>query len=108
MGDRRSFLRTLGGATAAAAIPGCREDTPVDGWNPEAAVRQATSPVAVLAATYEDDLGDVIRRGLELMEVDVRGLRVVRAPGIGGTTSTCCVRQASVMRCATRAHASST
>lgn len=80
MGDRRSFLRTLGGATAAAAIPGCREDTPVDGWNPEAAVRQATSPVAVLAATYEDDLGDVIRRGLELMEVDVRGLRVVLKP----------------------------
>ena len=80
MADRRSFLRVLGGATAAAALQGCRDEAPVDGWSPEAAVRRPESSVAVLAASYEDDLGDVIRRGLELMQVDVRGLRVVLKP----------------------------
>ncbi|MDH3427930.1 MAG: DUF362 domain-containing protein, partial [Gemmatimonadota bacterium] len=80
MPDRRSFVRTLAGATAASLVSGCREDVSGPRWHASAAVQPQRSTVAVLKGSYEADLGDVIRRGMELMELDVRGLRVVVKP----------------------------
>jgi len=80
MPDRRSFVRLAAGASAASLLPACRDEPTGPRWQASAAVKSERSEVAVLSATYESDLGDVIRRGIELMGLDVRGLRVVLKP----------------------------
>ncbi len=80
MPDRRTFVRTLAGATAASMLPGCRDEPEGPKWHVSAAVRPERSAVSVLSGSYDGELGDVIRRGIELMELDVRGLNVVLKP----------------------------
>ncbi len=81
MTDRRAFVRTVAGATAASMLPGCKQQEPEGPlWEASAAVRSPRSSVAVLSGSYDGELEDVIRRGIELMGLDVRGLRVVLKP----------------------------
>ncbi|TFG65037.1 MAG: DUF362 domain-containing protein, partial [Gemmatimonadales bacterium] len=80
MTDRRTFVRAAAVAAAASMIPGCRRQTEGPLWQASAAVRSPRSSVSVLSGSYDGELSDVIRRGIELMELDVRGLRVVLKP----------------------------
>ncbi|MFQ5529699.1 MAG: DUF362 domain-containing protein [Gemmatimonadota bacterium] len=73
-------MRAVTGAAAASLLPGCRDEPSGPRWHAAAVVKPQRSAVAVLSGSYETDLGDVIRRGIELMELDVRGLSVVVKP----------------------------
>lgn len=75
---RRSFLQSLPVAAAASAIA-CRARP----YDRNAFAPPALSPVAILpAASYAADLADVVRRGLQLVRVDVRGKRVLLKPNM--------------------------
>jgi uncharacterized protein (DUF362 family) len=73
---RRQFLQTLSLAGAAAAC-GRQPYRAADFARPE------RSAVAILPASrYDLDLEDVVRRGLNLLQVDVRGKRVFLKPNL--------------------------
>lgn len=82
MADRRAFLKTAAGAAGGVFLSGCgREKGPAaPAWTPAALVKADRSQVGVLPASYSGDLTDVIGRGIELMGLDVRGLRVAVKP----------------------------
>ncbi len=73
---RRQFLKTL--PIAAASVSACgRPYRRGDFTVPD------RSPMAILpAAAYDDDLSDVISRGLDLLRQDVRGKRVFLKPNM--------------------------
>ncbi len=83
MADRREFVRVTGGAALALGLAGCREG-PEEGpaWQPSAFVRRQRSSVAVLdAASYSEELSDLLSRGLALFpELRVRDRRVLLKP----------------------------
>ncbi|MEN8375012.1 MAG: DUF362 domain-containing protein [Gemmatimonadota bacterium] len=83
---RRAFVKSIGAAAAAPALVRCAEppeEPQGPRWLPEAEVRPDRSSVAVLAAdAYDGRLTDVVRRGLELFSVPVRGRRVVLKPNL--------------------------
>ncbi len=75
--DRRTFLKSL--PVAAAAISACGR-TP---YNAADFSQPASSPVALLpASSYDIDLKDVIARGLDLLQIDVRDKRVFLKPNM--------------------------
>lgn len=86
MGSRRDFLRTGAAAAAAAALPGCRgepAESEAPRWDQRAHRKPERSQVAILRAeSYEDDLVDVVKRGLEPFALDVTNLRVVLKPNL--------------------------
>jgi uncharacterized protein (DUF362 family) len=92
--DRREFLKGSLGAAIAIGAASCRQAPSPPRWSAEAYRKRDRSRVAVLAAgSYADPLEDVVRRGLELFQVDVRGLRVVLKPNlvefdVGGAVNT--------------------
>ena len=78
--SRRAFLAALPAAALAGALACRRGPRPYD---PARFVHPALSPVALLpAARYEDDLSDAVSRGLALLNVDVRGKRVLLKPNL--------------------------
>jgi uncharacterized protein (DUF362 family) len=81
--DRRGFLRASVGTAIAASALGCRRSEAPARWSPEAYRKADRSRVAVLAAArYDAALEDVLRRGIALFGVDVRGRRVVLKPNL--------------------------
>lgn len=74
--SRRDFLKALPLAAAAATACGPSEFRAAD------FSRLAMSPVALLPASYEADLADVVGRGLDILGVDVRGKRVFLKPNL--------------------------
>jgi uncharacterized protein (DUF362 family) len=77
--SRRTFLTAV--PVSAAAIWGCRGGPrPYDSADFS---RPWISDVAILpAARYELDLAGIIRRGLDLLKVDVRGKRILLKPNL--------------------------
>lgn len=83
MADRREFVRVSAGATVALGLPGCREQAdPPPAWQPAAYVKPERSPVAVLgAASYGEDLSDLVSRGLAMFpELRIQDRRVLLKP----------------------------
>ncbi|MDX1394067.1 MAG: DUF362 domain-containing protein [Gemmatimonadota bacterium] len=80
MADRRGFLRTVAGGTAAAALA-CGDRRP---WTDAAVRKPPRSPVAVLPAPDYDEtrLVEVVRRGIGLFDLAVSGRRVVLKPNL--------------------------
>ncbi|MFV1988686.1 MAG: DUF362 domain-containing protein, partial [Gemmatimonadota bacterium] len=80
MADRREFLRLMAGGAAAATVA-C--GTP-DRWTAAAIRKPVRSSVAILAAPDYDEarLVDVVRAGLGMFDLRVRGLRVVLKPNL--------------------------
>lgn len=78
--DRREFLRILAGGAAAAAVSCGGKPR----WTPEAARKPDRSPVAILpAASYDEaQLTDVVRAGIGLFDLDIRGRTVVLKPNL--------------------------
>jgi uncharacterized protein (DUF362 family) len=82
MFDRRRFVKA---AAAVSLLPlaRCQQAEPTPRWGKEAYVKPARSRVAILSAdSYDSRLADVVRRGLELCELPVRGRRVVLKPNL--------------------------
>jgi uncharacterized protein (DUF362 family) len=76
---RRSFLQTVPLAALAAAAAACRRVP----YRADDFRHPSRSPVALLpAASYDIDLEDVVARGLDLLNVDVRGRRVLIKPNM--------------------------
>jgi uncharacterized protein (DUF362 family) len=74
---RRTFLKAL--PLAAAAAGACRRPP----YRADDFRHPSRSPVALLpAASYDADLEDVIGRGLDLLQVTVRGRRVLLKPNM--------------------------
>lgn len=91
---RRHFLRATAGATAYASLAGCRSTTPEPRWTRAAYRKPPSSRVAILKAdAYDGRLVEVVRRGVELFRLDVRGRRVLLKPNLveldrGGVVNT--------------------
>jgi uncharacterized protein (DUF362 family) len=82
MMDRRAFVRTAAAASIAPMM-GCDRPTelPPQPWSDAAVRKPDHSAVAVLAAdAYDERLVDIVRRGVQLAGLDVRGRRVVLKP----------------------------
>jgi uncharacterized protein (DUF362 family) len=79
--DRRGFLKAVGTAITASTL-GCRRTEAPVRWSPAAFRKPDRSRTAVLAARYDAGLEDVLRRGIALFGLDVRGLRVVLKPNL--------------------------
>lgn len=82
MPDRRTFVKTAAAAALAPSLARCGPDGPSpEPWTAAAYTKPQRSQVAILGAdTYDGRLVDVIRQGLDLFGVDVRGRRVVLKP----------------------------
>jgi uncharacterized protein (DUF362 family) len=84
MHDRRSFLKAAAAISIAAPVASAcerRQSLPAQPWTDAAFRKPDRSAVAVLAADrYDGRLVDVVRRGCELCDLDVRGRRVVIKP----------------------------
>jgi uncharacterized protein (DUF362 family) len=83
MSDRRQFLKAAFAASFAPGLGSCSrsEPLPEQPWT-DAAYRKADrSSVAVLTAgTYDERLVDVVRHGIQMFSIDVRGKRVALKP----------------------------
>jgi uncharacterized protein (DUF362 family) len=78
--SRRDLLRAVPGAVLVAAAA-CRKTPPP--YDAGQFAHAATSDVAILpAASYQADFADVVSRGLSLLDVDVRGKRVLLKPNL--------------------------
>lgn len=76
---RRQLLKALPAAALAGAVA-CRRTPPYD---PARFIKPAVSDVAILpAASYDVDIADIVARGLSLLDVDVRGRRVLLKPNL--------------------------
>lgn len=83
MTDRRTFLKVAAAASVLPALGACaREEQPdPEPWSDAAVRKPQRSVAAVLKAdSYDHRLADTVRRGLELCELDPKGLRVVIKP----------------------------
>jgi uncharacterized protein (DUF362 family) len=78
--SRRAFLGAAPAIAAAAALACRRGPQPYD---PAQFARPWRSDVAILpAARYDADIAGIVRRGLDLLKVDVRGRRVLLKPNL--------------------------
>jgi uncharacterized protein (DUF362 family) len=78
--SRRQLLRALPGAALVAAA-GCRRA--VTPYEAARFVHPVNSDVAILpAAGYDEHFADLVTRGLSLLDVDVRGRRVLLKPNL--------------------------
>ncbi|HEY7322820.1 MAG TPA: DUF362 domain-containing protein [Candidatus Binatia bacterium] len=79
MMNRREFVK-LSVLASASSLFGCR---PSVVWDREAYRKTATSRVAILKAeTYQSPLEEIIRRGIDLFKLDLKGKRVVLKPNL--------------------------
>jgi uncharacterized protein (DUF362 family) len=78
--NRRNFIKVSVTASVSAVFGSCR---PSIRWERDAYRKQATSRVAILAArSYRDRLADIIRRGILLFNLDVKGKRILLKPNL--------------------------
>jgi uncharacterized protein (DUF362 family) len=78
--SRRDLLKALPAAGLAVA-GACRGRT--QPYDPSRFAHPATSDVAILpASSYDAELADLVSRGLRLLNVDVRGKRVLLKPNL--------------------------
>jgi uncharacterized protein (DUF362 family) len=83
MRDRREFLKAAIAASLAPSLSRCTQPEPLpeQPWLDTGFRKTDRSAVAVLtAAEYDGRLVDVVRRGIELFGIDVRGKRVALKP----------------------------
>ncbi len=79
--DRRGLLKATLGLLGAPGWAGC--GAAGDPWSREAYARPERSSVAVLRAeSYAGPLADLVRRGLELLGLELTGRRVVLKPNL--------------------------
>lgn len=80
MMNRREFIKISVAGSLSAIGPGCR---PSVRWDRDAYRKPATSRVAILEARrYEVSLENIIRRGIDLFKLDVKGKRIVLKPNL--------------------------
>jgi uncharacterized protein (DUF362 family) len=79
MMNRREFIR-VSIAASLSSVAGCR---PSVRWDRDAYRKPATSQVAILAArSYQASLADIIRDGIRLFKLDVKGKRILLKPNL--------------------------
>jgi uncharacterized protein (DUF362 family) len=79
MMNRREFIK-VSAAASLSSLVGCR---PSVRWDRDAYRKQATSRVAILEAkSYQASLEDIIRRGIHLFKLDLKGKRIVLKPNL--------------------------
>ena len=80
MMNRREFIKVSAVASLSSLVGGCR---PSVRWDRDAYRRTATSRVAILEAkSYQASLEDIIRRGIHLFKLDLKGKRIVLKPNL--------------------------
>ncbi len=80
MMNRREFIKASAVASLSSLVGGCR---PSVRWDRDAYRRTATSRVAILEAkSYQASLEDIIRRGIHLFKLDLKGKRIVLKPNL--------------------------
>src|SRR5262244_190015 len=80
MMNRREFIKVSAVASLSSLVGGCR---PSVRWDRDAYRKPATSRVAILEArSYQTSLGDIIRHGLHLFKLDLKGKRIVLKPNL--------------------------
>jgi uncharacterized protein (DUF362 family) len=80
MMNRREFIKVSAVASLSSLVGGCR---PSVRWDRDAYRKPATSRVAILeGSSYQTSLGDVIRHGLHLFKLDLKGKRIVLKPNL--------------------------
>jgi len=80
MMNRREFIKVSAIASLSSLVGGCR---PSVRWDRDAYRKPATSRVAILEArSYQTSLGDIIRHGLHLFKLDLKGKRIVLKPNL--------------------------
>ena len=78
--NRREFIKVSAVASLSSLVGGCR---PSVRWDRDAYRRTATSRVAILEAkSYQASLEDIIRRGIHLFKLDLKGKRIVLKPNL--------------------------
>jgi uncharacterized protein (DUF362 family) len=82
--SRRQFIVSVGsGLVIAPLVALCTPEERGERWTRGAFVKPPRSRVAVLRAdAYDDRLQEVVRRGIELFGLEVRGRRVVLKPNL--------------------------
>jgi len=80
MMNRREFIKVSAVASLSSLVGGCR---PSVRWDRDAFRKPATSRVAILEArSYQASLEDIIRHGLHLFKLDLKGKRIVLKPNL--------------------------
>ena len=81
--NRREFIKVSAVASLSSLVGGCR---PSVRWDRDAYRKTATSRVAILEAkSYQAPLEEIIRRGIHLFKLDLKGKRIVLKPNLVGT-----------------------
>jgi uncharacterized protein (DUF362 family) len=80
MMNRREFIKVSAVASFSSLGGGCR---PSVRWDRDAYRKPATSRVAILEArSYQTSLEDIIRHGIHLFKLDLKGKRIVLKPNL--------------------------
>src|SRR5262244_1223967 len=80
MMNRREFIKVSAIASLSSLVGGCR---PSVRWDRDAYRKPTTSRVAILEArSYQTSLGDIIRHGLHLFKLDLKGKRIILKPNL--------------------------
>src|SRR5215510_5247854 len=80
MMNRREFIKVSAVASLSSLVGSCR---PSVRWDRDAYRKPATSRVAILEArSYQASLEDIIRHGLHLFKLDLKGKRIVLKPNL--------------------------
>src|SRR2546430_1776581 len=80
MMNRREFIKVSAIASLSSLVGGCR---PSVRWDRDAYRKPATSRVAILEAkSYQAPLEEIIRRGIHLFKLDLKGKRIVLKPNL--------------------------
>jgi len=80
MMNRREFIKVSAVASLSSLVGGCR---PSVRWDRDAYRKPATSRVAILEAkSYQASLEEIIRRGIHLFKLDLKGKRIVLKPNL--------------------------
>ena len=78
--NRREFIKVSAVASLSSLAGGCR---PSVRWDRDAYRKPATSRVAILEArSYQTSLEDIIRHGIHLFNLDLKGKRIVLKPNL--------------------------
>jgi uncharacterized protein (DUF362 family) len=77
--NRREFLK-VSAAASLSSLVGCR---PSNRWDRDAYRKPAISRIAILEArSYQASLENIIRRGIQLFKLDLKGKRIVLKPNL--------------------------
>ena len=80
MMNRREFIKVSAVTSLSSLVGGCR---PSVRWDRDAYRKPATSRVAILEArSYQTSLEDIIRHGIHLFKLDLKGKRIVLKPNL--------------------------